>query len=113
MQLNDYQEAARKTALYPNVGNDFIYPALGLVGESGEIANKLKKLIRDENITTVKDMSDEQRGEVAKELGDVLWYISQLSSEMGYSLEEIAQKNIDKLASRAERGKIGGSGDNR
>jgi NTP pyrophosphatase (non-canonical NTP hydrolase) len=113
MEINKYQEEARKTAMYPNAGNDFIYPALGLVGEAGEIANKLKKVIRDDEVTNVMDMSNEKRQEIAKELGDVLWYIAQLSSEMGYDLEYIAQANIDKLASRAERGKLGGSGDNR
>lgn len=113
MQINDYQNASRSTAIYPNVGNDFIYPVLGLVGEAGEIANKLKKVIRDDNVGDIKGMSPEKREEVAKELGDVLWYVSQLASELGYTLEEIAQGNIDKLNSRKERGALAGSGDNR
>jgi len=113
MEINHYQQEARKTAIYPNAGNDFVYPALGLVGESGEIANKLKKVLRDDECSSPKCMSDEKRHEVAMELGDVLWYIAQLSSELGYDLEEIAQGNLDKLNSRMERGKIGGSGDNR
>jgi NTP pyrophosphatase (non-canonical NTP hydrolase) len=113
MLMNYYQEQARKTALYPNAGNDFIYPALGLVGEAGEIANKLKKVIRDEKAMTVDDMQESTRHEVAKELGDVLWYVAQLSSELGYQLEDLAQGNLDKLANRAERGTLQGSGDNR
>lgn len=113
MQFSEYQQEARKTAIYPNAGNDFIYPALGLVGEAGEIANKLKKIIRDDECTSISCMPEEKRHEVAKELGDVLWYIAQLSSELGYSMEEIAQGNIDKLRSRQERGTLTGSGDNR
>lgn len=113
MQINEYQTEARGTAIYPNVGNDFVYPALGLVGEAGEIANKLKKVIRDDECTQVSCIPDEKRHEVAKELGDVLWYVAQLASELGYTLEEIAQSNLDKLNSRKERGTLAGSGDNR
>ena len=109
MDLNHYQRKSRRTALYPDVGNNPIYPTLGLVGEAGEVADKVKKILRDH-----KGIFDSASKEAIKlELGDVLWYISQLSSEFGFSLEEVAQSNIDKLRSRAKRGKISGSGDRR
>lgn len=91
------------------MGSEFTYPALGLVGEAGEIANKLKKVIRDKSGV----LSDGVRESVSDELGDVLWYVAQLATEMGTDLDTIAQRNIDKLASRKERGVITGSGDNR
>ena len=109
MELNHYQSESRKTALYPDVGSNPIYPTLGLVGESGEIADKVKKVLRDKNGLFDK----ESREAIKYELGDVLWYISQLSSEFGYELEEIASANLQKLNSRKIRGKIQGSGDNR
>ena len=109
MELNDYQRESRKTALYPEVGSNPIYPTLGLVGEAGEVADKVKKILRDK-----KGVFDKDSKEAIKfELGDVLWYISQLSSELGYDLEEVAHANLEKLNSRKSRGKIQGSGDNR
>ena len=113
MNFKEYQKKSRVTAGYPNKDNNFIYPTLGLVGEAGEVADKVKKHIRDDDIKTPGELSDAQKIELMKELGDVLWYISQLTSELGGDLEEIAQMNIDKLYSRMERNKIGGSGDNR
>jgi NTP pyrophosphatase (non-canonical NTP hydrolase) len=109
MDFNYYQNRARETAIYPNMGSEFTYPALGLVGEAGEIANKLKKVIRDDSGILSKVV----RESVSDELGDVLWYVAQLATEMGTDLNAIAQRNIDKLASRRERGVIAGSGDNR
>lgn len=109
MELNTYQEQARSTAIYPNLGSNFIYPALGLCGESGEVAEKAKKIIRDDEGV----ITDAKRDAIAGELGDVMWYVSQLAAEIGYSLEDIAQMNLNKLASRAERGVLSGSGDNR
>ncbi len=107
MTLNDYQKKALETAIYPT---PIIYPSLGLTGEAGEVADKVKKVIRDKN----SDFSNENtRKEIAKEIGDVLWYCATLSNDLGFSLEEIAQMNYDKLKSRYERGKIHGSGDNR
>lgn len=109
MLANDYQTAALQTAIYPNAANNFVYPALGLVGEAGEVADKLKKVIRDnEGVLT-----DPIREAVAKELSDVCWYVAVLAWELDYTLEEIMQMNIDKLASRQERGVLSGSGDNR
>jgi len=109
MNLNDYQLAALDTAMYPNKGCNFTYPALGLAGEAGEVADKLKKVIRDNDGDLTKDVRDA----VAKEIGDVLWYVAVLAYEMNYNLSDIAQMNVDKLASRKERGVITGSGDNR
>ncbi len=107
--MNLYQKESRKTALYPNVGNNAIYPTLGLVGESGEVADKVKKILRDKD-----GIFDSASKEAIKlELGDVLWYISQLASELGYELDEVATSNLVKLSSRSSRGRISGSGDNR
>ena len=109
MKANDYQAGALQTAQYPNQGSNFIYPTLGLVGEAGEVAEKVKKVIRDGDGT----LTDPIRDAIAKELSDVCWYVAVLASELDYSLEEIMQMNLDKLRSRQERGVIKGSGDNR
>ena len=109
MNFEEYQKESRKTAIYPEAGNNWIYPLLGLAGEAGEISDKMKKVIRDDNNV----ISEEKREEVKKEIGDVLWYVSQLASELNLSLDDIAKANIEKLMSRMERGKLSGSGDNR
>ena len=108
MTLNEYQEGARRTAIYPN-NQRIIYPTLGLTGESGEVADKVKKVIRDND----QEFTAERRREIALELGDVLWYAASLAHDLGYTLDEVAQMNLDKLASRMNRGKIHGSGDER
>ena len=109
MTFEEYQKESRKTALYPNKDNNFIYPVLGLCGESGEIAEKIKKVIRDE----ASIMNEQKKEEIKKELGDVLWYLSQIATELGLSLSDVAKLNIEKLQSRLERNKISGSGDDR
>lgn len=109
MNFEEYQKKSRVTAIYPNAGENFIYPTLGLAGEAGEVAEKIKKVIRDKNGV----MDDETREMIKKELGDVLWYVSQIASELKLPLDDVAKTNIEKLASRLERGKIEGSGDNR
>ncbi len=109
MNFEEYQKKSRKTALYPGVGSNFVYPVLGLAGESGEVAEKVKKIIRDDG----GEILPEKKKEISKELGDVLWYVAQIATEVGLSLEDVAKENIEKLYSRLERGKIGGSGDNR
>ncbi|TAK96594.1 hypothetical protein EPO05_01470 [Patescibacteria group bacterium] len=109
MNFLEYQEKSRKTAKYPQAGNNFVYPVLGLTGEAGEVAEKVKKIIRDKGGV----VDDEAREAVKKELGDVLWYVAQLSTEFGLSLEDVAAGNIEKLYSRLERGTINGNGDNR
>ncbi len=109
MNLNEYQYQARKTALYPNVGNNPIYPTLGLAGEAGEVADKVKKVIRDAD----GEFDESAKESIILELGDVLWYVSQLSSELGFELEDVGRLNLEKLASRSSRGRISGEGDNR
>lgn len=109
MNFKEYQEKSRKTALYPNIGNNFVYPTLGLAGEAGEVAEKIKKVIRDKEGI----IDDATREEIKKELGDAIWYLSQIASELNLSFDEVAEFNIEKLASRMKRGKLHGSGDNR
>ncbi len=109
MEFNEYQNKARETAFYPDKDNNFIYPTLGLVGEAGEVAEKIKKVLRDSDGI----ISEEKRLEVAKELGDVLWYLANLSVELDLSLETVANMNLEKLFSRKDRGTLSGSGDNR
>ena len=108
MQLADYQRRSRATAQYPREAW-LAYPALGLAGEAGEVAEHAKKAIRDDGAT----ITDERRAAMAKELGDVLWYTAQLASELGLELDAIAQENLDKLLSRQRRGALSGSGDER
>jgi NTP pyrophosphatase (non-canonical NTP hydrolase) len=109
MNFEEYQKKSRVTAKYPDAGNNFIYPTLGLSGEAGEVAEKIKKVIRDKNGV----VDEGTKRNIEKELGDVLWYVSQLATELGLSLNKIGQENIEKLYSRMERGKLSGSGDNR
>ena len=109
MTFNDYQEKAGTTASYPNIGDNYIYPTLGLAGESGEVAEKIKKVIRDNNGI----IDQEKKEEIAKELGDVLWYLAQLSTELKLDFNYVAEKNLEKLKSRQERNRLHGDGDNR
>ena len=116
MTVNEYQEAALATAVYPKQFR-VIYPALGMNGEAGEVADKIKKVIRDTAFSTDAEgaivLSNDKRIELAKEIGDVLWYCATLANDLGMRLEDVAQMNINKLKSRQERGKLSGSGDNR
>ena len=107
--INYYQKQAAKTAIYPG-SHKIIYPALGLAGEAGEVANKVKKFVRD---GYDQEGFELKKGELASEIGDVLWYCAALARDIGYDLQHIAQGNIAKLNDRAKRGKIGGDGDNR
>lgn len=109
MTFEEYQNESQKTARYPVVGAPFVYPTLGLVGEAGEVAEKVKKIMRD-NGGIVDDVRKE---EIIKEMGDVLWYLAQLATTLGISLEYIAKNNIEKLRSRLERDVVHGDGDNR
>lgn len=108
MTLNEYQQKALETAVYPQEFK-IIYPSLGLTGEAGECSDKVKKVIRDNG----GQFTEEKRLELAKEIGDVLWYCATFANDIGYDLETIGQMNNDKLHSRQERGVLGGSGDNR
>lgn len=106
LDFTQYQNRAGETAIYPKE-QGVEYTALGLVGEAGEIANKVKKVLRgDYRMGHLRMM-------LKGEIGDVLWYIAMLSTELDLDLMEIAQANLDKLASRKQRGVIAGSGDNR
>lgn len=107
--FDEYQQEARKTAQYPSIGHNIIYPTLGLTGEAGEVSDKVKKLFRDRN----GELNEPYRRDIAKEMGDVIWYLSALADELGYTLGEIAAMNIKKLADRQQRGMLGGDGDNR
>ncbi len=109
MEFNEYQKKAWETAIYPNKGKNLIYPMLGLGGESGEVLEKMKKIIRDDNYK----ISPEKKEELKKEIGDVFWYLASISTELGLELEDVIQTNLNKLASRNEREKLHGSGDNR
>jgi|TARA_B110000285_G_scaffold80078_1_gene92440 NTP pyrophosphatase (non-canonical NTP hydrolase) len=102
MYLNQYQQTAKETAIYPKE-RAIEYLTLGLTGEAGEVANKVKKVIRDGS----------SPDDIIHELGDVLWYLAMLATELGYSLDTIADKNLWKLANRKTRNVLGGSGDNR
>ncbi|MBU0646368.1 nucleoside triphosphate pyrophosphohydrolase family protein [Patescibacteria group bacterium] len=114
MDFNEYQTESRKTAKYTegeaaNFKGLPIYPVLGLVGEAGEVAEKMKKIIRDNNGV----IDQERKDLLIKEIGDVLWYTAQLCTDLDLSMDDVAQTNLDKLFSRLERGKIQGDGDNR
>jgi NTP pyrophosphatase (non-canonical NTP hydrolase) len=104
LTFNDYQVSASATAIYP-AKHAIVYPALGLAGETGEIAEKVKKWLRGDR--------ELNREDLAKELGDVLWYLSALASDLSIPLEEVAQANINKLLDRQDRGVLKGDGDNR
>ncbi|MBE3117880.1 MAG: nucleoside triphosphate pyrophosphohydrolase family protein [Candidatus Atribacteria bacterium] len=109
MNFTDYQTQSRKTAKYPPIGHPVVYPTLGLTNEAGEVAGKIKKIFRDKSgVITAAD-----RESLKGELGDVLWYLAQVCTELEISLDEVAEHNLEKLFSRLERGKIGGEGDNR
>lgn len=108
MEFNTYQNSALSTVVYPE-DMRVIYPALGLAGEAGEVANKIKKIYRDDGGV----ITPERRAQVSKELGGNLWYIAVLAADLGLSLDEIAQQNLLELAGRKEHGVIHGDGDNR
>ena len=103
--MNDYQKRAIKTAIYPT-DYRMVYPALGLAGESGEVCEKVKKHLRG-------DDSPNLRKDIEKELGDVLWYVANLASDLGLHLDNIATKNLDKLRDRERRDVLQGDGDER
>jgi NTP pyrophosphatase (non-canonical NTP hydrolase) len=113
LNFNEYQHAAGKTASYPDIGNNLLYPALGLAGEAGEAVDKIKKWWRNHGITSGKQLSEEQVHLLSLELGDVLWYINGLATEIGISLEYVAELNINKLYDRVERGVVNSEGDTR
>jgi NTP pyrophosphatase (non-canonical NTP hydrolase) len=109
MDLSEYQARARNTAQYPVIGHAVIYPTLGLANEAGEVAGKIKKIFRDKGGV----IGPHELQALEGELGDVLWYLAQVATELGLSLDAIAGHNIDKLLDRKARGAIQGEGDDR
>lgn len=108
MDIDQYQQKARLTAFYPNISSNLWYPALGLAGETGETVEKIKKVYRDYN-GDASELTDA----ILEELGDVLWYLANIASELGVNLNEVAERNLRKLLNRKMRGTLAGSGDNR
>ena len=109
LTFKEYQRKSRVTAVYPDIGKNFVYPTLGIVGESGEVAEKIKKILRDKG----GQINEKDKQELSKELGDILWYIANLATELHLKLDDIALGNLDKLVSRLKRGQLHGEGDNR
>ena len=132
INFEEYEEQAKKTAIYPNIGKNLIYTVMGLAGEAGELANKMKKLMRDYNVKegdTIYDILDKiqndspdkkTRDEGLKildslpgELGGVVWYTALCSYELGYPFDLIATHNLRELRAREVKDKVHGSGDDR
>lgn len=108
MEFKDYEKQSKKTAIYPK-DKKYTYLFLGLASEAGEVASKFKKVIRDKD----GKIDEKAKRDIEKELGDVLWYVSQLSRELDITLERVAKTNLEKLMSREEREKLSGDGDDR
>lgn len=111
--FNSYQEEAYSLAQYPQLGANILYPAMGLAGEAGEALDKVKKNWRNQGLTNGQTYSVEQKTTLALEVGDVLWYVAAIASELGYNLSDIAEMNLAKLHDRTARGVIKSEGDNR
>jgi NTP pyrophosphatase (non-canonical NTP hydrolase) len=118
MTFNEYQAFTKTTAKYHDIfwrhfgkesHSEYLYGALGLNGEAGEVADKVKKLYRDRDGVVDEQFKDEMK----KELGDVLWYVARMADDFGFTLEEVVEANVEKLNSRKDRGKLHGDGDNR
>lgn len=108
LDFNEYQDVARKTAIYP-AQYKMVYPVIGLAGEAGEVSEKVKKVIRDKE----GYFDEEDKEAIAKEIGDVLWYLSALATDLGLRLDDIADANLQKLEDRQKRQVLGGNGDDR
>lgn len=111
--FSEYQQKATSTATYPDVGKNMVYPALGMVGEAGEVAEKVKKFWRNLGVMNPNLLNAEQKVQVMKEMGDVLWYLAALAQELSVDLGQVAALNIEKLFDRRDRGVIKSEGDNR
>ena len=109
MTFEEYSREANKTATQGAKKHQLFYPALGLAGETGEVIERIKKVFRDKD----GRVDEAERIEIIKELGDVLWYLNRIATDLGVAFEEVPQANIKKLHSRLRRGKIHGSGNNR
>jgi NTP pyrophosphatase (non-canonical NTP hydrolase) len=109
LDFSEYQRTALRGARYPKRGSSFVYPVLGLVGESGEVAEKIKKILRDKG----GRLDSTSREDIKKELGDILWYMAALCDELSLDMSDVAATNLQKRESRLKRGKVRGSGDDR
>ncbi len=109
LTFKEYQQRAHTTAVYP--ARFWVYPFLGLAGEAGELCNQVKKVIRDEQIDDLTQLSKQRREKILDELGDVLWYAAEACSLLGVELCEVAEANLAKLAKRVENNTL--HGDNR
>jgi len=107
--FDDYEKTIMALAVYPNIGHNFVYPVLGLCGEAGEVAEKIKKTLRDHG----GELNQERKATILKELGDVLWYLTATANECGWSLRDVAEENQRKLLDRHGRGVLHGEGDMR
>jgi NTP pyrophosphatase (non-canonical NTP hydrolase) len=107
MTFKQYQLKSRKTAIYKPIGYQVVYPALGIAGEAGELIEKIKKLLRNDQGV----LSAESRHDIKIELGDLLWYMSQVATDLEIDMEDVAQSNLDKLFDRQKRGVLHSSGD--
>lgn len=113
MQLDTYQKHAEETAIYPEFSK-LLYPILGLSGESGELVNKLKKLIRDDNMTIpLHNLPIDKQIQMVDELGDILWYVALIARDLHFSLSAVARRNLAKLKKREKENKLKGEGDDR
>lgn len=112
MTLDEYQRRARETALYPHEAR-LLYPVLKLSGEAGEVSEKLGKLMRDGGWRPGQALNAADREAMVRELGDVLWYLASVAADLNVGLEDVARRNLEKLADRRVRGVIHGSGDER
>ena len=116
MEFDEYQEKAYTTATYPHVGSNILYPAIGIAGEAGELLDKIKKIWRNSGVPVQRleaQLTEEEVLEIVKELGDVLWNVGALCTELGISMQEMVDINIAKFEDRRKRGVIKGEGDNR
>jgi NTP pyrophosphatase (non-canonical NTP hydrolase) len=109
MDFNGFQEEARRTAIYPDRGSNLSYPVLGLCGETGEVANEVKRVYRDDD----GKLSPARRKAISSELGDALWYLALVADEAGLSLAEVANGNLEKLRTRQAGGTLHGEGEER
>lgn len=113
MNLNEYQGAALKFAVYPRTPIGILYPFLGLASEAGEVCGKMSKIVRGDFASSTDTTKTADSNLIKHELGDVLWMLAACANECGFTLEQIAKANIEKLTGRQERGTLKGSGDNR
>lgn len=107
--FDEYQKKSQLTDTGTEAGTHFVYLTMGLAGEAGELTNKVKKIFRDDD----GKITEQRKNDIKKELGDTLWYLSQLATAFDFELKDIAKDNLDKLFSRFERGTVLGDGDNR